>query len=146
GDRPNLEPALAFAGRALVSAGRVQEATELVDELVHGFGHGLITPVLGVDLPSILVALDYPATVLAGSTPSLWLEAARTFVAGDPGLAARIYAEIGSKPDEAYARLEAGRRQGEGGQADLEAALAFYREVGASAYVQEAESLCLASA
>jgi DNA-binding SARP family transcriptional activator/class 3 adenylate cyclase len=146
GDHQNLEPALTFGGRALLASGRVREAAELVDELVQGLGHGLIKPDLGVDLAVSLVGLDYPATVLAGCTPSLWLEAARTFVAGDPGHAARIYAEIGSRPDEAYARLEAGRRRaGTDGQADLDAALAFYREVGASVYVQEAEALCLAS-
>jgi hypothetical protein len=81
--------------------------------------------------------------------PSHWLEAARAFVAGDAERAAGLYAEIGSRPDEADARLEAARRLARTGRTErmtrqLEAAAAFYREVGASAHVEEVERLQLA--
>ena len=58
----------------------------------------------------------------------------------------RRYAEIGSLPDEALARLHAGRRllaRGRRGEAkaELDRALEFHRRVGAERYVQEGEAL-----
>ena len=55
--------------------------------------------------------------------------------AGDFELAAARYAELGSVPDEAFARLRAGERllaagRRSEGDRQLEQALAFYREVG----------------
>ena len=41
------------------------------------------------------------------STP--WLEAATALATGDPQRAADLYGEIGSLPDEAFARLRAAR-------------------------------------
>jgi hypothetical protein len=89
-----------------------------------------------------VTALGYPAEALDAAISSRWLEAARAFVAGDARQAAEIYAKIGSRPDEAEARLEAARRlPAAHREAELEAALAFYREVGAIAYLNEAEAL-----
>jgi DNA-binding SARP family transcriptional activator len=149
GDPVNLNPALAFAARALLAAGRPDAAAELVYGLLEGIGHELLKPDLGVDLGVDLVQLGRPAEVLDGALPSRWLDAARAFVAGDPRHAAEVYAQIGSRPDEAYARLEAARRLSADGQpvdarAQAEAALRFYRKVGATAYVQESEQLCFA--
>jgi thioredoxin-like negative regulator of GroEL len=66
--------------------------------------------------------------------------------AGDPVAAADRYAQIGSEPDEAYARLFAaqglllaGRRTEAGEQ--LRLALIFYRSVGASEYVRRGQRL-----
>jgi len=146
GDPQNLDPALAFGARALLAAGRGGEARPLVEELLAGLGERLLKPDLGVDLAVDLVALGHPASVLDGALPSPWLEAARAFVAGEPGRAAAIYEAIGSRPDAAYARLEAARRQAEGGQdggAGIESALQFFREVEAGAYLREAEALLL---
>jgi len=72
------------------------------------------------------------------------MRAARAFLAGDPTRAARIYAAIGSRPDQADALLAAGRTAD--GRAGLEAALAFYREVGATAAVEQAKALLYALA
>jgi hypothetical protein len=90
--------------------------------------------------------LGHPAGELDAVPPSLWLEAARAYVAGDPARAADIYAEIGSRPDEAYARLQAARGLIAGGHAaeaasQLAIARSFYCEVGANAYLAEAEAL-----
>jgi class 3 adenylate cyclase/tetratricopeptide (TPR) repeat protein len=79
-----------------------------------------------------------------------WLEAAVAFDSGDFAGAAQRYAEIGSLPDEAYARLcEAERlvRTGRRPEADseLQHALAFWRSVGATAYVREGEALLAAA-
>jgi hypothetical protein len=77
---------------------------------------------------------------LDGALPSRWLDAAQSFVAGDPRRAADIYAAIGSRPDEAYAHLEAARQLtvvGNAVEANTELAIAFalYREAGASAHL-----------
>jgi hypothetical protein len=57
---------------------------------------------------------------------------------GDLVRAADIYAEIGSQPDEAVARLEAAKRSPAGRDGELERAIAFFRSVGAHAYLREA--------
>jgi len=80
-----------------------------------------------------------------------WLEAARAYAAGVFEEAAGIHAEMGAVVEEAYARLRAAEayvRAGRPGEADaqLQRALAFYRSVGATAYIWEAESLFAASA
>jgi hypothetical protein len=80
-----------------------------------------------------------------------WIEAATAFVGGDFQRAAEIYAECGSLPDEAYARLRAAEaliadgRRAEGDQ-ELQSALGFYRSVGAAAYIREGEALLARSA
>jgi hypothetical protein len=81
--------------------------------------------------------------------PSPWQEAARADVAGDPGRAAAVYAQIGARPDEAHARLAAAKRLlGQGrlaeGRSELDRALVFYREVGASAHLAAARELLFA--
>jgi hypothetical protein len=77
---------------------------------------------------------------------TLWFEAATAFSAGDFQEAARVFARIGSQPDEALARLRAsetllgaGRRAE--GASELELALEFFRRVGARRYVRQAEAL-----
>ena len=142
----NVDPALAFGARVLLAAGREAEAGKLLDELLATLGGRLLKPELGVDLPVAMITLGRSAVALDTVLPSPWLEAARAFVAGDPLGAADGYARIGSRPDEAYARLQAARqlmvtgRSIEAG-AQLEPVLAFYREVGASTYLAEALSL-----
>jgi hypothetical protein len=83
--------------------------------------------------------------------PTPWLQAATAMAADEFEQAADRFAEIGSLPDEAYARLRgaeqllnAGHRADGHGQ--LEQALGFYRQVRATAYLREAEALVAASA
>jgi tetratricopeptide (TPR) repeat protein len=109
-DPQNLDPALAFGARILLLAGRSAEAGRLVDELLEQLPGRLLKPELGVDLPICLVELGHPVEVLDGVRSSRWLEAAQAFVTGERGLAADLYAAIGSRPDEAYARLKAARQ------------------------------------
>jgi hypothetical protein len=146
GDAQNLHPALAFTARVLLTVDRAAEAGELVDELLVCLTKKLLNPDLGVDLPVNLAMLGHPAGELDAVPPSPWLEAARAYVAGDPARAADIYAEIGSRPDEAYARLQAARGLLAGGHTtrantELAIARAFFREVQADAYLAEAETL-----
>jgi hypothetical protein len=77
--------------------------------------------------------------------------AALAVVASDYERAASVLAEIGCRPDEAYVHLRAGEalvRAGRGNEAapHVEAALAFYRSVGAARFVREAEALRAAMA
>jgi tetratricopeptide (TPR) repeat protein len=146
GDRLNLDPALAFTARILLAAGPVAEAARLVDDLLESLPGKMLMPELGVDLAVDLVELGRPAEALDEVLPSRWLDAARAFVAGDPRRAADIYAAIGSRPDEAYAHLEAARQLIVVGHAveantELAIAFAFYREAGASAHLAEAKQL-----
>ena len=70
--------------------------------------------------------------------------AALAYSNGDRASAAEIHRERGNRTDEAYARLRAAE---EGAvSAQLDRALAFYREVGATAYLRRAEALLPASA
>jgi hypothetical protein len=78
-------------------------------------------------------------TALAGIRARRWAAVAGAVLAGDAATAADLLAEIGHRPAEAYARLRAGGAQ-------VQTALAFYRSVGATRYVREAEALLAASA
>jgi thioredoxin-like negative regulator of GroEL len=108
-----------------------------------------------IPLAVALTALGRPgdlrAVVENAAISTRWLDAACAYTAGGLEEAADLHAEIGSLPDEAYARLraaealiEAGRRAE--GDAQLQRALGFYRSVGATAYIREAERLFAASA
>jgi len=67
-----------------------------------------------------------------------WQEGGVALAGGEPLRAAAIFAEIGAKPLEAEARLLAAK---DGLDADLPAAIEFFQEVGASAYLADAEAL-----
>jgi tetratricopeptide (TPR) repeat protein len=145
-DRQILKLALAFAARLLLLADRPSEAGRLVDELLEHLPGRLLKPELGVDLPICLVELGRPVAALDEVLPSPWLEAAQAYVAGERGKAADLYAAIGSRPDEAYARLEAAHQHMAANRAveahtELAVAFAFYREVRASAHLAEAKRL-----
>jgi class 3 adenylate cyclase/tetratricopeptide (TPR) repeat protein len=152
-----LHPSLAFHSHALLACGRRAEAEPLVDELL-GRLQASRSSTLSYWIVPFAVALtemNRPAeldTLARNATISTrWLDAARAYAAREFEEAAAIHAEIGSIPEEAFARLraagalvEAGRRAE--ADAQLQHALAFYRSVGAAAYIREAEALFAASA
>jgi DNA-binding SARP family transcriptional activator len=148
GDRLNLDPALAFGSRVLLAADQPADAGKLFDDLLAGLGGRLLKPEVGIDLAVALVELGRPVEALDEVLPSRWLDAARAYAGGDPGRAARIYAEIGSRPDEAAARLAAARRllpsRPAEGRIELERAIAFFREAGATASLEQAKDLLFA--
>jgi hypothetical protein len=82
--------------------------------------------------------LDELAAAVADRPTTPWTDVVRAYAAGDFVAAADILHRVGSKPDEAEARLRASRD----GDADdeLERALAFYRSVGADHFVRECEA------
>jgi len=147
GDPQTLDPALVFGARVMLASGRPDEAEKLIKEFLDGLDGRLLKPHVGIDLSITMAALGIPFAALDAVTlPSPWLDAVRAFVSGNMRQAAEVYAKIGSRPDEAAARLEAARqllaagREAEG-QAELAAARSFYQEVGATAYLEEADYL-----
>ena len=152
GDGHTPAVARAFRARALLAAGRRDQAAELTGVLLEQLRPGLLEVTLGADFGVTLVELGHAAEVLDGKSlaPSRWLDALRALLAGEEARAADLYAEIGSRPDEALARLRAGRRLLDAGEPDqareqLEVAVAFWREVRAAAYLAEAEPLLAAA-
>jgi class 3 adenylate cyclase/tetratricopeptide (TPR) repeat protein len=150
GEPWDLFPALAFKARA--SIGHDADEVEAgIAELLASLSAG--QPFWGASsLPDLLAALPeqrYPELrrLLDEATPDThWYKAARAVLDGDYARAADVYGAIGSQPDEAVARLEAAKQWLAAGDGDhagdqLERALAFFRRVGAHAYVNHAELL-----
>jgi class 3 adenylate cyclase/tetratricopeptide (TPR) repeat protein len=136
-----LPLALAAHARVLLAAGSSSEAGSLVTEVLEAWrkaGPGN-SPYTGADLAVALAELgrseELSPVVALSPRVSLWLDAANAFVAGDHLRAADIYAEIGSLPDEADARLSSGRED------QVRRALDFYRSVGATRSIREGEAM-----
>jgi class 3 adenylate cyclase/tetratricopeptide (TPR) repeat protein len=111
GDPQALFPALAFAARAALAEGRPELADDLVDELLRSWEQwSLALPSTGVaDLGVVCGALgraDELETIAAGKTKTRWLEAALAVARGDFARATEVYAQIGSLPDAAGARVQ----------------------------------------
>jgi class 3 adenylate cyclase len=149
GDPQAINPTRAFAARALLAAGEIDEAGRITAKLVAGLGGSTLSPDLGVDLAVALLASGLSAEEELGGRgvpPTPWLEAASAFADGEFRQAAELYAAIGSLPDEAYARLTAARELlAEGdvveGETELATAVTFYRRVGADLHLREAANL-----
>jgi class 3 adenylate cyclase/tetratricopeptide (TPR) repeat protein len=152
-----LHPALAVSARARLAAADRAASLEAVDELLERFvAEG--TQQASASLPDLAVtaaelgrsdALRDAIATLKKQT--LWTDAARALADLDFAGAAARYAEIGSRPDAAYAWLRTAHALVEQGRADeadtpLQDALAFYRSVGATRYIREGERLIAATA
>jgi hypothetical protein len=133
--------ALALVGRArvLLAAGRRDEADAVVTEvLAQSLSDvAFASPDLAIALGELGRGEDLPRVA---TKPYIWYEAAEAYVAGDYVGAAEIYAEIGSLPDEADARLRSGI------ESEVRRALEFYHSVAATRYLREGEALLAASA
>jgi len=145
-------PAIAFSARVAASSD-AERADALLTELLteweeRGFGRAMELSWMP-DAVVVLSQLGRQAEFLAApqpSDPSWWRQAADALLSGNPLRAAEIYSEIGSRPDEAYGRLQAAElllSEGRRAEADvhLEHALSFWRSVGAIAYVRAGEAL-----
>ena len=144
--------AQALAARVLIASGRREQAGGLLATVDQG--HWAITPWSG-ELAVALEVLGRGAALVelaAGiEHPNPWARAATAVAAGELELAADRYAEIGSRPDEAFARLRAAERllaAGRRSEANLqlERSMAFYREVRAEGFLRRASRLQVASA
>jgi tetratricopeptide (TPR) repeat protein len=151
-----LFPAQAARSAVLCEMGFTDEAAALVGDLLDRWRASPFT------FASIWLAYALPVIEALGLGPQLieladraavrtrWLEAALALVEGDARGAARIFAQMGSFPDEAYARLRAAEALTGAGRRDeaaeeLERAVGFYRQVGATRYVRAAEELLAGS-
>jgi class 3 adenylate cyclase/tetratricopeptide (TPR) repeat protein len=135
-------PALAVRARVLSDGGDPRRATELLDEFEAA--PSFVTQSAGTAEFAFAAAVAGRAPGIFAarqeilSTP--WIEAADAVCRGELERAAELYAEMGSKPDEANARRLSG------GETQVRRALEFYRAVGATRYVRDAESMLAASA
>lgn len=145
-----LYPASAFQVRAFALSDALNEAGELAEELIRSWrSQSELFPASSwvVDLAFGLERLDR-ADELQQAAESVrlrtgWLEAAVAVASGTYDRAADLFARIGSRPDEALARLRSAQALADAGQydqarGDLQFALAFFEGVGASAYLREA--------
>ena len=152
GDGQVVGPALVDRARALVAAGRAQEGDRLLAEDLTE--HDLANP-WQHQLPLLLAELGRGHEFLAAlgddapATP--WIEAGRAVASRDFAKAAAVYAAIGARAPEAQARLlhaEALVRDGRRTEADaeLDAALTYFRSVRATAFTRRGEALLAATA
>ena len=133
-----------------ISTGRDSAAEARLGELlplIRTFG----TPSAPYLVPALGVALDVLGRggglleLDAENTPTPWSEAASAYVSGEYSRAADIYARIGSRPDEGWARLRAAETHASGwrreAEYELASALEFFRAVGATAYLRCGEEV-----
>jgi tetratricopeptide (TPR) repeat protein len=150
-DLQSIFPALALRARTLASAGRNEEAWADAAELLRIWQQSDVS--IGsywtADLAFAVSQVGRDEDLLAplATAPSTpWVAAARAVATSEFEQAAALYAEIGSLPDEALARLCHARRLVASGRrddanAELDRALAFHRRVKAERYIQEGEAL-----
>ncbi len=152
-----LLPSLVGTAEVELAAGHSERASELVSELFDvctTSGVGTTAARWSVRLAFVCAALDRGRSFLEArpglGPPTSWLEAAVAVAGGDPVRAAEILAGIGARPDEAFARIcaaealvAAGRRPE--ADAQLAAALAICRELGADAWTRRAEAVLAAA-
>jgi class 3 adenylate cyclase/tetratricopeptide (TPR) repeat protein len=154
-DLQSMFPALALRARILATAGRYDEAWADAAELLRMWRQSDVS--IGsywtADLAFAVSQLGRDEELLAPlvaapSTP--WVAAARAVATHEFKQAAALYAEIGSLPDEALARLSAARQliarsRHDEAITELDRALAFHRRVRAERHVQEGEALLAAA-
>jgi hypothetical protein len=141
-----LFPALGYHSAALLAAGRSEEAVRCAGELQRMWQEGgsrFLPADWFARLADVLTSVgrsDDVVQAAKAASRTRWLDAALALAAGDFVGAADTYAEIGSRPDEAYARLR------DGSEPQVRRALDFYRSVGATRYIGEGEALLAATA
>ena len=152
-------PSLAFVARAVRWRPTVARADAFASELLTSSGrsHGLgIGERLRVATGSRRRARasgeqsELPRTHRESRVKTPWRRAAAAYVSGDFLGLPRTRSAMGALPEEAQARLRAAEtfvREGRRAEADeeLQRSLAFWRSVGATAYVREGEALLAAA-
>jgi tetratricopeptide (TPR) repeat protein len=153
-----LYPSLAFRARALLAAGRQQEAGTEANKLLALLAHQGVFPTApdwSGDQAVVLQALGRGPELLEfladAKTPTGWFEAASALATGEFQRAADHYDHIEAQPDAAFARLQAAKLLlGAGRRAEaneqLSRALGFYRQVAATGYLRQVHALAAASA
>jgi class 3 adenylate cyclase/tetratricopeptide (TPR) repeat protein len=152
-----LIPALAFHSHILLATNPSADAGGFLDEVIElrqanpsGLVSHWVIPFVVV-LKALGRAQELEEVARNATISTRWLEAGLAYANAAFSEAADMLGEIGSRPEEAFVRLRAAEALVEAGRraeadAELERALTFYRSVGATAYIREAESLFAASA
>jgi class 3 adenylate cyclase/tetratricopeptide (TPR) repeat protein len=148
---------LAQLGRVTLAAGRDEEAAAIADEVIELAASASASRSL--EFPETVLFLDALGRLdellphlqqMRPKTPFL-TDAAIAAMAGDYSAAADGYRELGRLASEADMRLSAAERlvaiaRRSEAEVQLELALAFFRSVGATRYIREAEALLAESA
>jgi predicted ATPase/class 3 adenylate cyclase len=155
-DPQSLYPALAFEARARLAVGDRVGADALASELLMEWREvGARPPHEPADgawaFRDLGRSEEFGQALARARLQTPWHRAAQLIVTGEVAAAAEVYAEIGSVPDEAFARLRAAAklvRSGERNEADrqLRLALPVFSQLGATAWAAEAGALLAASA
>jgi class 3 adenylate cyclase/tetratricopeptide (TPR) repeat protein len=140
-------PSLAFLSRVRWELGE-DGAEELALELVERC-RGLELNMAHDWFPEVAVVLagldrrkEIEATAEESSAPTLWRDAGLAIGRGDLQAAAELFGRMGARSFEAETIVLAAQ---DGLRADLPKAIEFFREVGAPAYLAEAQSLLVKS-
>ena len=153
-DPQAIVPTLAFAVRCYAELGRAADARKLASELLE-----LARPLNAPTYSYINFAWvarkvgcsdELRDLLTRYARQTRWIAAARAVVDEAFADAAKLFAEMPSRPHEAWARLRLaesllawGRRSE--GDAELQRALGFFRSVGATRYVRLGEALLAAA-
>jgi hypothetical protein len=154
-DAQTFHTALAVHAHVAWAAGDEDVARRSAAELLaliakHGTQQvSMSLPVLADCVPELGLEDAFHDALAAIRKSTQWVDAARAQITEDFVAAAETYVRIGSRPDEARVRLRAARQLATGRQRDVDDhgqhALDFYRSVGATRYVREAEALLAAA-
>jgi tetratricopeptide (TPR) repeat protein len=142
-------PPLGASARAYMLLGRTNDAKAIAHELVARLRELAVTPpFVGIiaEFADELGLREEMRELVDAAPPSGYTDAASAKLNRDFERAAEIYADLGFASVEADARLLAAEllihagRSGEG-ELELQKALAFYRSVGATLFIQRGEAL-----
>jgi hypothetical protein len=155
-DPQNHLPTVAACAHVFSESGNDARASTLVDEFLMELRteHNIGFAATSLQMLAWTVAGLGRGAELIDALPAhgyRWHVAARAFAVGDLRRAADITGEMGAVSEEARDRLWLAHTQVEQGRrteadAELQRALTFYRSVGATRYIREAEALRAASA
>ncbi len=145
----------ALCAHVFSASSKRELASRLIREIRDDLARGIGMSFAAIGLPAAASAalrvglLQELSDALAHELPTPWVEAVRCYAAGDFVGAAEILARIGSRPEEARARLHAAEQLAAAGrrsaaEQQVRQALAFYRSVGAAFYVRAGEALLAA--
>jgi class 3 adenylate cyclase/tetratricopeptide (TPR) repeat protein len=146
-DPQQLNPVLALAGVIFASTGNEQRAEQAVTDWLASVRDLAYLGLAVIGLPylawtALMVGREAEVAERLAREPfkSRWLRAADAVLRRDFGVAADLSREMGMPVQEAFFRLQTGAEQ------DVQAALTYFRGVGAVRYVREAEAMLAASA
>ena len=146
-DPQSLIPPLSFMAWLMLRTGREREANELLDELVQAVMRSPEENSAETQLALFTLGRQTDLLRLVDATaPTRWREILALIAADNLQAAADLYDELGMLADAALVRMHAAKRHIAAGRNDaareqLSRALVFWRSVGATHFIQEADAL-----